>query len=98
MLDLTVLSHSYPIEAGDLGRVSSVLKFKNGVVIIMSISIKLEIFEGPFELLFHLIEKAQVDIYDIPIADIADQYISYLNMMQSLDIDLASEFLVMAAI
>lgn len=63
----------------------------------MSISIKLEIFEGPFELLFHLIEKAQVDIYDIPIADIADQYISYLNMMQSLDIDLASEFLVMAA-
>lgn len=64
---------------------------------IMSISIKLEVFEGPFELLFHLIEKAKVDIYDIPIADITDQYIGYLNRMQSLDVDLASEFLVMAA-
>lgn len=63
----------------------------------MSINIKLEIFEGPFELLFHLIEKAKVDIYDIPIAEITDQYIDYLNMMKSLDIDLASEFLVMAA-
>jgi len=63
----------------------------------MSINIKLEIFEGPFELLFHLIEKAKVDIYDIPIAEITDQYISYLKLMQSLDIDLASEFLVMAA-
>ncbi|MGI5998495.1 MAG: segregation and condensation protein A [Lutispora sp.] len=63
----------------------------------MSINIKLEVFEGPFELLFHLIEKAKVDIYDIPIADITDQYINYLKMMQSLDIDLASEFLVMAA-
>lgn len=38
----------------------------------MSINIKLEVFEGPFELLFHLIEKAKVDIYDIPIADITD--------------------------
>lgn len=63
----------------------------------MSINIKLEVFEGPFELLFHLIEKAKVDIYDIPIAEITDQYIDYLNMMKSLDIDLASEFLVMAA-
>lgn len=63
----------------------------------MSINIKLEIFEGPFELLFHLIEKAKVDIYDIPIAEITDQYIDYLNMMKSLDIDLASEFLIMAA-
>lgn len=64
---------------------------------IMSINIKLEIFEGPFELLFHLIEKAKVDIYDIPISDITDQYIGYLNKMQSLDVELASEFLVMAA-
>ncbi len=63
----------------------------------MSINIKLEVFEGPFELLFHLIEKAKVDIYDIPIADITEQYINYLYMMKSLDIDLASEFLVMAA-
>lgn len=63
----------------------------------MSINIKLEVFEGPFELLFHLIEKAKLDIYDIPIAEITDQYIDYLNMMKNLDIDLASEFLVMAA-
>ena len=63
----------------------------------MSINIKLEIFEGPFELLFHLIEKAKIDIYDIPISEITDQYIDYLNVMKSLDIDLASEFLVMAA-
>jgi len=63
----------------------------------MSINIKLEVFEGPFELLFHLIEKNKIDIYDIPIAEITEQYINYIKMMQSLDIDLASEFLVMAA-
>ena len=63
----------------------------------MPISIKLEVFEGPLDLLFHLIEKAKIDIYDIPIAEITEQYIEYLNMMKSLDIDLASEFLVMAA-
>lgn len=63
----------------------------------MAISIKLEVFEGPLDLLFHLIEKAKIDIYDIPIAEITEQYINYLNMMKSLDIDLASDFLVMAA-
>lgn len=63
----------------------------------MPISIKLEVFEGPLDLLFHLIEKAKIDIYDIPIAKITEQYIEYLNLMKSLDIDLASEFLVMAA-
>lgn len=63
----------------------------------MAVTIKLEVFEGPFDLLFHLIEKAKVDIYAIPIADITEQYINYLNMMQSMDMDLASEFLVMAA-
>lgn len=63
----------------------------------MPISIKLEVFEGPLDLLFHLIEKAKIDIYDIPIAEVTEQYIEYLNLMKSLDIDLASEFLVMAA-
>ena len=48
-------------------------------------------------MLFHLIEKDKIDIYDIPIAKITAQYINYIKMMQSLDIDLASEFLVMAA-
>jgi segregation and condensation protein A len=63
----------------------------------MTISIKLDVFEGPLDLLLHLIRKAEVDIYDIPIAEITDQYISYLKAMEELDLDIASEFLVMAA-
>ncbi|MCL4440765.1 MAG: segregation/condensation protein A [Firmicutes bacterium] len=63
----------------------------------MAYQIKLEVFEGPFDLLFHLIEKNEVDIYDIPIAKITEQYLEYITMMQILDLDLASEFLVMAA-
>ena len=63
----------------------------------MSIEIKLEVFEGPFELLYHLIEKAKIDIYDIPIAEVTEQYIAYIDTMKSLNIDLASEFLIMAA-
>jgi len=59
--------------------------------------IKLEVFEGPFDLLFHLIEKNEVDIYDIPIARITEQYIDYITAMQILDLEIASEFLVMAA-
>lgn len=63
----------------------------------MSINIKIDAFEGPLDLLLHLIRKAEVDIYDIPIAKITDQYISYLKEMEELDLDIASEFLVMAA-
>lgn len=63
----------------------------------MAYQIKLEVFEGPFDLLFHLIDKNEVDIYDIPIAKITDQYMEYLSQMQMLDLDVASEFLVMAA-
>jgi len=63
----------------------------------MDYNIKLEAFEGPFDLLFHLIEKAEVDIYDIPIAKITDQYIDYIHTLQALDLEVASEFLVMAA-
>ncbi|MBI9012023.1 MAG: segregation/condensation protein A [Clostridiales bacterium] len=63
----------------------------------MSYQINLEVFEGPFDLLFHLIEKNEVDIYDIPIHEITKQYIDYLNKMQAIDMDLASEFIVMAA-
>lgn len=59
--------------------------------------LKLENFEGPFDLLFYLIEKNQVDIYDIPILDITEQYLDYLSALQELDLDIASEFLVMAA-
>lgn len=60
-------------------------------------TIKIHNFEGPFDLLFHLIEKNQVDIYDIPINEITDQYMDYLFEMQEMDLEVASEFLVMAA-
>lgn len=63
----------------------------------MDYEIKLEAFEGPFDLLFHLIEKNEIDIYNIPISDITTQYIEYLNQMKDLDMEVASEFLVMAA-
>ncbi|ACL76098.1 segregation and condensation protein A [Ruminiclostridium cellulolyticum] len=60
-------------------------------------TLKLDNFEGPFDLLFHLFEKNQVDIYDIPISIITDQYLDYLYAMQQLDLEVASEFLIMAA-
>ena len=60
-------------------------------------NIKIQDFEGPLDLLMHLIEKDKVDIYDIPIVDITEQYITYLNAMKEFDMDIASDFLVMAA-
>ena len=59
--------------------------------------VQLEIFEGPLDLLLHLIRVQEVDIYDIPIASVTDQYLSYLQMMKDLNINLAGEYLVMAA-
>jgi len=63
----------------------------------MAIEVKLEAFEGPLDLLLHLIEKNKVDIYDIPIVIITDQYLEYVNAMQDEDLNVVSEFLVMAA-
>jgi len=63
----------------------------------MSCDLHLEAFEGPFDLLIHLIEINQVDIYDIPIAEITEQYLAYLQAMEELNLDIASSFLVMAA-
>ncbi len=63
----------------------------------MTYKLKLSNFEGPLDLLLHLIKINEVDIYDIPIATIAEQYIEYLDMMRELDLEIASEFLVMAA-
>jgi len=60
-------------------------------------SVSLEHFSGPLDLLIHLIKKNEVNIYDIPIAFITAQYLDYLGLMQELDLDLAGEFLVMAA-
>jgi len=62
-----------------------------------SVMVKLPRFEGPLDLLLHLIKRDEIDIYDIPIAHITQQYLSYIELMQSLDLDVAGEFLVMAA-
>lgn len=63
----------------------------------MSMLYKLEVFEGPLDLLLHLIDKNEVDIYNIPISEITDQYMEYLASMQEFQLDVTSEFLVMAA-
>ena len=59
--------------------------------------VKLDIFEGPLDLLLYLIRKNEMDIYNISIAEITEQYIEYINLMQSLDLEVAGEFLVMSA-
>ena len=61
------------------------------------ISYKLEVFEGPMDLLLHLITKHKIDIYDIPISELVDQYVAYVREMQEENMDVASEFLEMAA-
>lgn len=63
----------------------------------MGIEVKLEAFEGPLDLLLHLIEKNKIDIYDIPIAEITDQYMEYVNQMKTADLDTMSDFLLVAA-
>ena len=60
-------------------------------------TVKLEIFEGPLDLLLHLIRKNEVDIFDIPISLITDQYLGYLDMMKAFNINVAGDFLVMAS-
>jgi len=60
-------------------------------------AIKIDNFEGPLDLLCHLIDKNKMDIYDIKINEIADQYIEYLNQMEEMNLDIASEFLIMAS-
>lgn len=63
----------------------------------MGIPVKLEVFEGPLDLLLHLIDKNKIDIYDIPIVEITNQYMDYIRDMQHEDLNIMSEFLVMAA-
>jgi segregation and condensation protein A len=63
----------------------------------MDYQVKLEIFEGPLDLLLHLIRKNEVDIFDIPIAVITDQYLEYLDVMKALNISVAGDFLLMAS-
>ena len=61
------------------------------------INIRLDAFEGPLDLLYHLIEKNEIDIYDIPIASLTEQYLAYLDAAEDRDMDGMSEFLLMAA-
>lgn len=63
----------------------------------MELSVKLPVFEGPLDLLLHLIDKNKIDIYDIPIVMITDQYLAYVRQMPQEDLNLMSEFMVMAA-
>ena len=63
----------------------------------MGIPVKLEAFEGPLDLLLHLIEKNKIDIYDIPIVEITEQYMEYIRQMQEENLNIMSEFMVMAA-
>ncbi|MDD3367966.1 MAG: segregation/condensation protein A [Lachnospiraceae bacterium] len=63
----------------------------------MELSVKLQVFEGPLDLLLHLIEKNKIDIYDIPIVEITAQYMDYIKQMQEEDMNVMSEFLLMAA-
>jgi segregation and condensation protein A len=63
----------------------------------MAYKVKLEIFEGPLDLLLYLVKKDHLNIYDIPIAKVTQQYLGYLELMKSLDLNIAGDFLVMAA-
>lgn len=59
--------------------------------------VKLDAFEGPLDLLLHLVNELEIDIYDIPVAEITEQYMDYVNAMQKIELNIASEYLVMAA-
>lgn len=59
--------------------------------------VSLDVFEGPLDLLLHLINQLEIDIYDIPVAEITEQYMEYIQTMQYLELNIASEYLVMAA-
>lgn len=61
------------------------------------IQFKVEAFEGPLDLLLHLIRTSEIDVFDIPVAEITEQYLQYIEMMKTIDIDVGSEFMVMAA-
>ena len=63
----------------------------------MSYKVRLELFEGPLDLLLYLVKKDHLNIYDIPVSEVTEQYMRYLELMQLLDLNIAGEFLVMAA-
>lgn len=63
----------------------------------MALAVKLEVFEGPLDLLLHLIDKNKIDIYDIPIVEITEQYLDYIKQLETEDMNVMSEFLLMAS-
>lgn len=67
------------------------------MVMILEYNVKIDAFEGPLDLLLHLINRLEIDIYDIPMAEISEQYLIYIHAMKELELDVASEYLVMAA-
>ncbi len=66
-------------------------------MILQEINVKLDVFEGPLDLLLHLIQKLEIDIYDIPIAAVTEQYMNYIHTMKTLELEIAGEYIVMAA-
>ena len=80
-----------------IGEEMAALAQESGLALPNEHKVKLEVFEGPLDLLLYLIKKDEVDIYDIPIELIARQYMETLNLMRMLDLNIAGEFLVMAA-
>ncbi|MFA5321022.1 MAG: segregation/condensation protein A, partial [Candidatus Omnitrophota bacterium] len=63
----------------------------------MSYKVRLELFEGPLDLLLYLVKKEHLNIYDIPVSQVTEQYLKYLELMKLLDLGVAGDFLVMAA-
>ena len=63
----------------------------------MHYEVKINEFEGPLDLLLHLIKKSNIDIYDISLVEITNQYLDYINKMEELNLDIASEYLVLAS-
>lgn len=76
---------------------SCTINYLGVLVKFMSYQVKIDAFEGPLDLLLHLINTLEIDIYDIPVAQITEQYLLYIKTMQELKLDVASEYLVMAA-
>jgi segregation and condensation protein A len=66
-------------------------------MILQEMNVKLDVFEGPLDLLLHLIKKLEIDIYDIPIAAVTEQYMNYIHTMKTLELEIAGEYIVMAA-
>lgn len=67
------------------------------MIIIKELDLSLEAFQGPFDLLLHLIRSLEVDIFDIPIAEVTEQYLKYIEAMEQIELDIVGEYLVMAA-